>query len=270
MSDLRIIRVKKEERYFVASNEPFNDERLSWEARGVMGYLLSKPDDWIVRNTDLIKQGPANEHKIKRILRELKKYGYLHRYNFRNDKGQIVWVTEIYESPSLNPSIGRFSTDGSSTDGSSTNGKSPHIIKTDLPNTDLLNTDKEGGANAPALSVNKKSQKNSEVHLAITTFYEVAGHWPPKAVWKLISETVGHEADPLAFWGQVIQAWIGCGWSPKNVAGMLDYFKRGELPTTGHKKEKYGNHGRDRKEFGDWKDTRSLQQKAIAESFRKS
>lgn len=97
-----ILRVKKNSRYFVASNEPFNDERLSWEARGVMGYLLSKPDNWELRNRDLIARGPAGEKKIERILGELQKFGYLHRRRI-HDGQRFEWVSIICESPDLKP-----------------------------------------------------------------------------------------------------------------------------------------------------------------------
>jgi hypothetical protein len=97
-----IVRVKKDERYFVASNVPFNDTRLSWEARGVMGYLLSKPDQWHVRMTDLVNQGPAGIKVIRRVLAELRKYGYMSRECIKDDQGHFSWVTTLYESPELN------------------------------------------------------------------------------------------------------------------------------------------------------------------------
>ena len=65
---LTIIRGPKVAHYFVVDNALFCDERLSWEARGLMGYLLSKPDDWKVRLYDLVARGPAGVHKIQRIL----------------------------------------------------------------------------------------------------------------------------------------------------------------------------------------------------------
>jgi hypothetical protein len=34
----------------------------------------------------------------------------------------------------------------------------------------------------------------------------------------------------LQRWAAVIQGWLGCGWSAGNVNGMLDYFKRNEIP----------------------------------------
>jgi len=87
------------ERYFVVDNALFNDESLSWEARGLMGYLLSKPDHWQVRLHDLMKRGPAGEHKLRRILRELLHAGYLQRWRIKRPDGTFDWVTTIHEAP---------------------------------------------------------------------------------------------------------------------------------------------------------------------------
>ncbi len=114
-----IIRVVKDKRYFTASNVPFNDSRLSWEARGVMGYLLSKPDNWIVRNVDLYKQSDAGKHKVKRILTELKDAGYLVRKCFRKPDGTFEWESTVYETPTMAPKTG---------DGSADDGKQGHIL----------------------------------------------------------------------------------------------------------------------------------------------
>ncbi len=124
-----IIRVKKDARYFAASNEPFNDVRLSWEARGLMGYLLSKPDTWQVQVTDLENKGPAKEHKLRRMLAELRKAGYMNRIRLTIPGGKFNWMTEVYESPSLNPKPTSW---GFSTSGLSTSGKPPDIVSTDL------------------------------------------------------------------------------------------------------------------------------------------
>jgi DnaD/phage-associated family protein len=147
---MSIIRVKKDARYFAASNEPFNDERLSWEARGLMGYLLSKPDDWEVRQMDLERRGPAGGYKIKKMLAELRAYGYVNRYRITNPDQTFTWMTVVYESPSKNPnpskqvikltSSGRFSTSGRST-----SGKLHHILSTEIPSTDLKEQEDDEG-----------------------------------------------------------------------------------------------------------------------------
>ena len=96
---LTIVRLPKIAKYFAVTNAVFADERLSWEARGLMGYLLSKPDDWQVRLHDLKRRGPAAEHKLRRMLRELERFGYLRRKRLRHADGTFSWTTTIYESP---------------------------------------------------------------------------------------------------------------------------------------------------------------------------
>ena len=130
---MSIVRVRKDARYFAASNEPFNDKRLSWEARGLMGYLLSKPDGWEVNMLDLENNGPAGEHKLRRMLAELRAAGYMNRVRVTLEHGKFDWLTEVYESPSLNPipASRRFSTSGLST-----SGKLPDIVSTEKASTE--------------------------------------------------------------------------------------------------------------------------------------
>jgi len=97
---IRILRIPKERNYTVLDNGFLTDERLSWEARGLLGYLLSKPDDWQVRLYDLVRRGPAGEHKIRRMLRELGEAGYLRRHRFRGPDGRFEWLTMVIERPS--------------------------------------------------------------------------------------------------------------------------------------------------------------------------
>jgi hypothetical protein len=133
------IRVKKDARYFSASNEPFNDKRLSWEARGLMGYLLSKPDNWEVRSADLEEQGPAGSRKVKRMLAELRICGYMNRIRTKMPDGKFVWTTEVYESPSQNPrpSKGFTKTSGAKcTSAIPTSAKEHHILSTNSLKTD--------------------------------------------------------------------------------------------------------------------------------------
>lgn len=132
-----IIRVKKDKGFFAASNIPFNDGKLSWEARGVLGYLLSKPDDWQVRFYDLMKQGPAGEYKLRRILKELEENDYLVRHRVQDREGKFDWVSTIYETPTISRlSIDGLPTDGVPIDGSPTGGKPRDIVSTDPKSTD--------------------------------------------------------------------------------------------------------------------------------------
>lgn len=98
-----IIRVEKTKDYFTASNKPFNNDKLSFGARGILAYLLSKPDDWEIRNKDLYSQSPAGRAAVDRMLRELVNNGYMHRYQDNDDDGLLYWVTIVYEDRRQNP-----------------------------------------------------------------------------------------------------------------------------------------------------------------------
>ena len=135
---MSIVRVNKDARYFTASNEPFNDKRLHWETRGLMGYLLSKPDQWQVRITDLEKQGPAKNTKIRKMLKDAQLHGYINRIRVARNDGTFYWLTEVYESPRLNPSP--QSSGGFSTSGLSTSGKPADIVNTERVNTEEATT----------------------------------------------------------------------------------------------------------------------------------
>lgn len=78
-----IIRVKKVDHWVTVNKEVFNDLCLSWAARGVMGYLLTKPDNWEVRVTDLIKRSTAGRDAIYTILKNLRACGYVRRVRLR-------------------------------------------------------------------------------------------------------------------------------------------------------------------------------------------
>lgn len=98
-----IIRVQhdKTRPFFVMSRALAEDDRLSYAARGMMCYLLSKPDDWELRMGDLIKNSPGGLRHVRAILHELSELGYLRRTREKTTGGRFVWTTTVYESPSV-------------------------------------------------------------------------------------------------------------------------------------------------------------------------
>lgn len=69
------------------------------------------------------------------------------------------------------------------------------------------------------------------VPLAVEKFREVSQKYPNKALYSLIAETVGEKAEDVQFWGEVILAYIGMGWNPVNVNGMLEFYRKRVLPS---------------------------------------
>ncbi len=86
--------------FVVIDRRTLEDDRLSWAARGVIGYLLSKPDDWEVQVEDLRNRGDLGREGIYSVLKELERYGYLKRPRCRDTRGHFRRVdTTVFEVP---------------------------------------------------------------------------------------------------------------------------------------------------------------------------
>lgn len=98
-----IIRVKKRPSNFVIIDKTFlEDDRLSYKAKGILAYLLSKPDNWKVIVSDLVKHSKDGFDSVYSGLKELKKYGYYEKNPIRDEKGIIIrWESIIYEVPKI-------------------------------------------------------------------------------------------------------------------------------------------------------------------------
>jgi len=107
MSDKTIVRVKKnrDNPYVQIRKTVFEDSHLSWKAKGLMGYFLSRPDDWTIRIGDLIKKSTDGEASIRAGMKELEKFGYLENRRIvdPDTKRVVRWEKIVYESPMGKP-----------------------------------------------------------------------------------------------------------------------------------------------------------------------
>lgn len=79
-------------------NEVFNDKNISWKAKGLYGYLQSKPDNWNF-SAKRIAEDSCNSHEIVlNTLKELENNGYLERVK-KND-GKMDYYLKYGENPS--------------------------------------------------------------------------------------------------------------------------------------------------------------------------
>lgn len=81
-------------------NSTIQSKILSWEARGLLTYLLSLPDDWDINVTHLINQSPAKRKKVLSIIEELIRFGYVRKEVVREKSGRIMRVEyKVWETP---------------------------------------------------------------------------------------------------------------------------------------------------------------------------
>ncbi|MBD7971391.1 helix-turn-helix domain-containing protein [Paenibacillus gallinarum] len=173
-----IIRTSKRENpYVMIDKYGLNDERLSWKAKGLLAYLLSKPDDWQVYESDLIKRATDGRDSVRTGLRELEKFGYLSRRQIRGENGSFGHVEYIiYERPVTEdlPDDGKSvdgkkpMTENPSTDFPST--ENPLLLNNDLNNNDLNNDCLIEAATEIAVSELNSESFNNEIHKALSTY----------------------------------------------------------------------------------------------------
>lgn len=97
--DATIRRGVRNARYTTVPNHVFEDDRLSMEARWLLGYLLSKPDDWTVRLGDIRKKGGCGRDKARAMVAELVKAGYAEKEPARKDGKFNGLCLVIYDEP---------------------------------------------------------------------------------------------------------------------------------------------------------------------------
>lgn len=83
-----ILKNETQDNFTRVSNSILNDERISWKAKGILSYLMSKPNDWIVRESDLVKRSTDNKTAYRSGLNELIELGYIEREQSRT-KGKF-------------------------------------------------------------------------------------------------------------------------------------------------------------------------------------
>lgn len=93
------IRLVRRRRFTTIDRGIVTDNRLSLKAKGLMLWLLDKPDDWQVRSEDIARIGPDGRDSVRSGLQELERAGYIQRKTERLPDGTLTSVCCVYESP---------------------------------------------------------------------------------------------------------------------------------------------------------------------------
>ncbi|MCL1124213.1 hypothetical protein [Shewanella surugensis] len=130
---MAIYKANVSQEFTVIPNLTTQDKLLSFEARGLLGFMLSLPVNWKFNNEWLQSQSPnCRKDKLSRILKELQLANYLQKQLVRDEKGHIVdtdWL--VYPT-----AITQIITEGRKTrpTGKPNVGKSATIKETSLEN----------------------------------------------------------------------------------------------------------------------------------------
>jgi hypothetical protein len=98
-----IIRIQKKKGGFGLLDNGFLDDiRLSWKAKGILTYLLSKPDGCKVIVQDIVNNGGGGITSVYSGLNELKKFGYYNKYPVRDGNRIVRWESVVSVCPDEN------------------------------------------------------------------------------------------------------------------------------------------------------------------------
>lgn len=208
----------KENPYVMIDRRPVDNPALSFKAKGILTYLLSRPDGWEVSVADLIKHSTEKEAAVRSGLKELKEAGHM-KYTVSRNQGRITgWLIEVFEVP--------VSPDSDFQQVENQDVENQRQVLSTLSKKKKQSSIKDGATPAP------KPQTPKEVLLYRT----VTKKYPPSPNYddviakiqavaaRLKREVTAEDLRPA------YTAWTGCGWNQFSI-NWLDYSIRGTLPT---------------------------------------
>ena len=148
---MAIIRAKREHNFTVINNKVFQRNQLSWQAMGMLSYLLSKPDYWSVVVNELISVTedtvkPTGKNGVYNILNELKEKGFVKVR--KNGNGTTDYI--IFDEPNqANP-----------------NQANPNQAETTLVNTDIQQVLNNTNTPLPPNTGNGKDDLNANAFVS--------------------------------------------------------------------------------------------------------
>jgi hypothetical protein len=99
---------RPESGFTIIPDAVLRDPKLSFQARGVLAELLSRPDDWETTADSMsryakAKRGEAGEGRdqLRAAFTELERADYLHRERRRGGRGRFTTVLHIFDTPDL-------------------------------------------------------------------------------------------------------------------------------------------------------------------------
>lgn len=90
----------KENPFVMINKYAIRNSDLSFKARGILCYLLEKPNNWRVYQSEVVKNTTEGKDSVASGIKELEEHGYIVKARIRNDKGKILrWEYIVLEEP---------------------------------------------------------------------------------------------------------------------------------------------------------------------------
>ena len=99
MAIYRVVK-DKDNNYIMMNKCAIYDNDLSFKAKGILTYCLSRPDDWEFHDNEIIRHAKDGIDSTRTGIKELIDAKYIRKITSRDEKGKFLRNTyEIYEKP---------------------------------------------------------------------------------------------------------------------------------------------------------------------------
>lgn len=162
-------RIRHRNPFTAIPNELLNCHTLSFKAKGIYSYLMSKPDGWVFYNDAILKETKDGLSSFQSGIKELVASGWLRKNQIVLENGQFGGID--YELETSQPLAKNTST---------VTHKKDEIIK-DLPSTDFPSTENRPTykerlnkeKNNTLKSITKNSQENKNIFKQIVGLEDI-------------------------------------------------------------------------------------------------
>ena len=167
---MAIIRTKREHNYTIVSNKVYDKNQLSWQAMGLLGYLLTKPDNWQVMVAELVNvtkntKKPTGSNGIYNIINELKEKGFISvRKNSDGSTDYTVYDEPIQQSSHENPN--QANPNQANPNQANPNQANPNQAETTLVNTEYKQLLNNTNTPLPQNDENGKDNLNADAFVS--------------------------------------------------------------------------------------------------------
>lgn len=221
-----IIRVSKDKEnpYVILNKTCLDDVKLSWQAKGLHSYLISKPDHWKIYVNDLYKRSKNGRDATANILRELIENGYITRKHCKDTKTNKMlggYDYEVYEIPLENPQkLKSRKTDSPET------GIPGKRVSRKPENTELVSNDFKVSNDITTIVIKEQPQQDKTIYIkkyfekyigVITpnNFIELMSYLDDgmevEVIIRAIDEAVGSGVKNYKYIKTILNNWIGAG-----------------------------------------------------------
>ncbi len=187
----------------------FLSQLYYWDDRGQRadGFIYKTQDEW-QRETGLTRRQQESARKQLKAhgLIEEHKHSVPARLHYRIDKAAVVNALSSLAQPYKLECTKRTNKHGGS-------------VQT-IPETTTETT-------TETLEDRPRKKTRPPTPPAVKTFRHWTHCYPAKSWYTTLANAIGDDPVNLDKWGQIVHQWVGTGWNPRSVKGMLEVYNCG-------------------------------------------